>query len=147
MALFSPLMKRMREKINSTIFEGCYLNSKFKIHKLSQLSITWILKELKLYKPLFKDIPEIKLSHWYLLSKTYIKNHIQKLELSLSLTALRVIQIIALFLFGFWVNESQLSDCSCSHFLSYYKILFPFSWLSIMQILFWNLLSVDCQDF
>ena len=27
---------------------------KFEIHKLSQLSITWILKELKSYKPLLK---------------------------------------------------------------------------------------------
>ena len=58
-----------------------------------------------------------------------------------------VIQIIASALFRFWVIESQLSDCSCSHFLSYYKISFSFSWLAIIQILFWNLLSVNCQDF
>ena len=73
---------------------------KFEIHKLNQLLITWLLKELKSYKPLLKT---------FLLSKTYVKNDIQKLELSLSWTNLCVIQIIASSLFGFWVIESQLS--------------------------------------
>ena len=63
------------EKINSsTLFEGCYLNlrgKKLEIHKVNRLSITWILKKLKSIQALVKDIPEIKFSHWYLLSKTY----------------------------------------------------------------------------
>ena len=61
------------------------------IHKLSSLSINWILKKLKSIKTLVKDIPEFKLSHGYLLSKTY---RIYK-------TNLCIIQIITLFLFGF----------------------------------------------
>ena len=78
------------------------------IHKLSWLSITWILKKLKSIQTLVKDIPEIKLSHWYLLSKTYVKNHIQKPGLSLSWTKLYVIQIIASSLFRFWVIEKSI---------------------------------------
>ena len=107
-----------------------------------QLSITWILKELKSYKPLLKTILLVPSE-----KKTYIKTHIQKLELWLSWTNSCVIQIITSPLFGFWVVQSQLSDFSCSHFLICYKILFTFFWLSIIQILFWNLLRVDCHDF
>ena len=34
------------------------MKKKFEIHKLSQLSITWILKEFKSYKPLLKTFQE-----------------------------------------------------------------------------------------
>ena len=98
---------------------------KIEIHKLSQLLITCILKEFKSCKPLLKIFQKSNhLTGTFWVVKTYIKNHIQKLKLSLSSTNLCVIQIIPLFLFGFWVIESQQSDCSCSHFLSYYKIFF-----------------------
>ena len=73
---------------------------KLKIHKLNQLLITWI----GVIQTLVKEIPETKLSHWYFLSKTYIKNHIQKLEPSLSWINLCVIQIIASSLVRFWVR-------------------------------------------
>ena len=45
------------------------------IHKLSWLSITWILKKLSSMQTLVEDIPEITLAHWYILSKTYKKSH------------------------------------------------------------------------
>ena len=45
------------------------------IYKLSWLSITWILKKLSSIQTVVEDIPEIKLSHWYLLSKVYEKSH------------------------------------------------------------------------
>ena len=118
MGLFSPLMKRKREK--NQFFSYFWrmlvtLEEKIlEIHELSQLSINWILKKLKSIQTLVKDIPEIKLSHWYLLSKTYIVT---------------------------FKNLSRV-NCRCSHFLSCYQILcFSFSWLSIIQILFWNLLT------
>ena len=76
---------------------------KLKIHKLNQLLITWI----GVIQNLVKEIPETKLSHWYLLSKTYIKNHIQRLEPSLSWINLCVIQIIASSLVRFWVRYRE----------------------------------------
>ena len=45
------------------------------IHKLSWLLITWILKKLNSIQTLVENIPEIKLSHWYLLNKTCKKSH------------------------------------------------------------------------
>ena len=67
-------------KINSsTIFEGCYLNlrgKKFEIHKHSWLLIICIFNKLNSIQTLVKDIPEIILSHWSLLSKTYKKSHL-----------------------------------------------------------------------
>ena len=42
-------------------------------------------QRIEVIQTFVKDIPEIELSHWHTLSsKTYIRNHIQKLELSLS---------------------------------------------------------------
>ena len=75
-------------KINfSTIFEGCYLilwGKKLKIYKHSWLLIVCIFKKLNSIQTLFKDIPEIMLSHWSLLSKTYKKSH----SITWTLTAL-----------------------------------------------------------
>ena len=46
----------------------------FEIHKHSWLSTTWILKKPST-QTLVEDIPEIKLSHWPLQSKTYKNSH------------------------------------------------------------------------
>ena len=66
------------EEQKSTIFEGCYLNlmeKKLEIHEHSWRSIIWIFKKLNSIQTLVRDIPEIKLSYWSLLSKTYKKSH------------------------------------------------------------------------
>ena len=51
------------------------MREKKEIHKLSWLSIIWILKTLNSVQTLNEDIPEIKLSHWYLVNKSYKKSH------------------------------------------------------------------------
>ena len=90
---------------------------KLEIHKIDWLVITWILKKLKSIQTLVNDLPEIKLSHWYPLNKTYIKNHIQKLKLSLSWTNFCYpnYRLVPLWILNYWEF-----NCSCSsHFLSY----------------------------
>ena len=79
MSLFSPMMKRKSEKNQSfNYFVRILLKFEEKnlgIHKLSWLLITWILKKWNSIQTLVENIPEIKLSHWYLRSKTYKKLH------------------------------------------------------------------------
>ena len=80
MFLFS-LMKRKRGKnqfLNYFWRTLLKLEQKvLKIHKLSWLLITWILKKLNSIQTLVENIPEIKLSHWYPLGKTYKKSHLK----------------------------------------------------------------------
>ena len=79
MSLFSPLMKRKREK--NWFFNYFWRmllkfeEKNLETHKLSWLLITWMLKKLNSIQTLVEKIPEIKLSHWYLRSKTYIKSY------------------------------------------------------------------------
>ena len=67
-----------KEEKNSVLqvleFWGILLKFKekiLKIYKHSWLSITWALKKLNSTQTLSDNIPEIKFSHWSLLSKTY----------------------------------------------------------------------------
>ena len=67
-----------KEEKNSVLqvleFWGILLKFKekiLKIYKPSWLSITWALKKLNSTQTLSDNIPEIKFSHWSLLSKTY----------------------------------------------------------------------------
>ena len=71
-SIFTTIDNEKERKINSSsIFGGFYLNFRRKcwIHEYSWLSITWIFKKLNSTEDI-PDIPEIKLSHWSLLSKT-----------------------------------------------------------------------------
>ena len=58
------------------ILQFCFLvllkfeEKNLEIHRHSRLSIILIFKKLNSIETLVKDIPEIKLSHWSLLSKT-----------------------------------------------------------------------------
>ena len=76
--------------------------------KLIWLSITWILKKLSSIQTLVEHIPEITLSHWYLLSKTYKKSHYKNRTLIVLKKFVRFPNNHLLFLFGFGVIESQL---------------------------------------
>ena len=111
------------------------------IHKLSWLSITWILKRLNSIQTFVEDIPEIKLAYWSLLSKTYKKSYSKTPTL------------IVLNKFVCYPNNCLVPHQILSYrestvaapisSLATYKILLSFSWLSIMQILFRNLLTVS----
>ena len=87
---------------------------------------------MKSIQTLFEDIPEIKLSHWSLLSKTFRNSHL----ITRTLIALN----------KFCVSNFKLLrvNCSCSHFfISYiYIILFSFSWLTCSNF---GLLRVNCS--
>ena len=144
MSLFSPLIKRRKEKINSsTIFEGCYLKLWRKIWKFLALDNLCMLKKLNSIQTLVEDILEIKLSH--LLSKTYKKSN-------------RKIQtLIVLNKFVYYPNNCLVRlrilsllrvNCSCSHFFSntWNFIFFLLSFNNTDSILK-SIHSVDCQDF
>ena len=138
MSLFSPLAKRKREKNKFFNYFWRMLLSKFEeknleVHKLSWLLITWIFKKLNSIQTLVENIPEIKLSHWYLLSKTYKKSHSKTRTL------------IVLNKFVCYPNNCvvrlqilnyQESTVVASISSLIYNVLFSFSWLSIIQILF-----------
>ena len=136
MPLFSPqLMKRKRNQNQLfnyfwkmlLTFEG----KKLEIHRHRWLSIIWIFKKVNSILTLVKDILEIKLSHWSLLSKTYKKSH------SITRTP------IASNKFVFYPNnclvplrilsyrESTVAVPISSLVRCMYKILFSFSWLAI----------------
>ena len=71
-----PFNHWWRIKVLPTIFEGCVLNSGKKRKSINSVdSIIWILKTLNSVQTLVADIPEIKLSHWYLVNKSYEKPH------------------------------------------------------------------------
>ena len=111
------------------------------IHKLSWLLITWILKKLNSIQTLVENIPEIKLSHWYLLSKTYKKSHLKTWTLIVLKTYVCYSNNCLVPLRILSYQESTVVTLISS--LMIYKILFSFFWLSTIQILFWNLLTVS----
>ena len=77
--LFSPhLMKRKRSKYQLFNYFWRMLltfEEKMDIHKHTRHLIIWIFKKLNSIQTIVKDIPEIKLTHWSLLGKTYKKPH------------------------------------------------------------------------
>ena len=129
MSLFSPqLMKRKRSK--NQLF-NYFWRVLLKFHRHSWLSIIWIFKKLSSIQTLVKDILEIKLSHWSLLSQTYKKSH------SITWT------LIALNKFVFYPNNclvllrilSYWESIVAAPISSLAEIFFSFSWPPI-QILF-----------
>ena len=139
MSLFSPLMKRKKKKIDSlSIFEEFYLNLRRKIWKFLTLDNLNIQK-IELYKnPCWRHPRNETISTSRVKP---IKHQIQKLELSLSWTNLFVIYpnnpTIPLQILSYWGSNVVAPISSLI-----YKISFSFSWLSIIQILFSNLLTV-----
>ena len=109
------------------------------IHKLSWLLIPWIFKKLNSIQILLEDIPEFKLSHWYLLSKTYKKSHSKTRTLIVlnKFVCYPKSRLFILQILSYWESTVIASISSLI-----YKMLFYFSWLSIIQIQFWNLLTV-----
>ena len=142
MSLFSPLMKRKREK--SQLFNYLWRmllkfeEKNLKIHKLTWLLITWILKKLNSIPSLFKTFQ--KSNSWVPSEQTYKISHSKTQTLIVlnkfdcyppnnRLVPLRILS---------YRKSAVVAPISSS----IYKILFSFSWLSIIQILFRNLLTV-----
>ena len=70
----SIFSRKKREKVNSSsIFVELYLNLRRKLRKFINTVdlITWTLKKANSIQTFVEDIPEVKLSHQSLLSKTY----------------------------------------------------------------------------
>ena len=143
--MFTSGEEKERKNQFSTVFEKYSLDlreKKVETHKLNLLSITWILKKLNSIQTFVAYIPEIKLFHWYLLSKTYKKSHSKKWTLTV------------LHKFVCYPNNSLVS----LQILSYREstVVAPISSLSfILLLLAFNNTdsilkythSVDCQDF
>ena len=99
---FSPqLVKRKRNK--NEVFNNFWrMLLKFewknlKTHKHSWLIIIWIFKKLNSIQTLVKNIPEIILSHWSLLSKTYKKSHYRESTVAAPISSLALYNKVSIF--------------------------------------------------
>ena len=117
MSLFSPLMKRKRKNVNSsTIFEEFYINLRRKIWKFLTLD-NLNTQKIELHKnPCWRNSRNETIS----LTVIYPNNRLLPLQILSHWESTVVAPIYSLI----------------------YNILFSFSWLSIIQILFWNRLTV-----
>ena len=109
------------------------------IHKLSWNSITWILKKLySIYKPLLKTFQKSN-SNWYLLSKTYKNSHSKTLTFIILNRFLCYpnSHLVPLQILSYWESTVVAPISSLC-----YVCMYVFSLLSIMQILFWNPLTL-----
>ena len=82
---------RKRKKINSWVILLKFGEKILQIYKHSWFSITWTLKKLNSTQTVIDDIPEVKLSHWYLLSKTYRNSYL----ITQNLTALNNFRVLS----------------------------------------------------
>ena len=94
---------------------------------------------------LVKDITEIILSHWSLLSKTYKWSHSITQTTLLPSPDFCFILIIALSLFWFWVIENQLYLLSFLHLYKFFFFLFRLACNTDSILKYTH--SVDCRDF
>ena len=109
------------------------------IHKLSWLSITWILKKLSSIQTLVEDIPEITLSHWYLLSKTHKKSHSENWTIIVvnKFVCYSNNRLIPLQILSYWESTVVAPISSLSYIIDFFFLL---AFNNTLQILFWNLL-------
>ena len=134
MLLFSPQLIKGKWNKNHLKDVTYIWRKNLEIHRHNWLSIIWTFKKLNSIKTIVKDIQEIKLYHWSLLSKTYEKSHL----ITWTLIALNKFVfclnnfLVLLRILSYW--ESTVA-APISSLASMYKILFSFSWLAI-QILF-----------